>query len=55
MNRKDIVEVNGEQVFSANRTFKQMQAQSCRIDRSNRIAFISIAVAIIAVVLAIVI
>lgn len=54
LNRKNIVEINGEQVFSADWTFEQMQAQSCRIDRSNRIALISIAVAVIVVILAIV-
>lgn len=54
MNRKNIVEINGEQVFSADWTFEQLQAQSCRIDRSNRMALISIAVAVVAVILAIV-
>ena len=54
MSHKNIVEINGEQVFSADWTFEQMQAQSCRIDRSNKMALISIAVAVIAVILAIV-
>ena len=54
MNRKDIIDVNGEQVFSAHWTMEQMQAQSRRIDRSNKLAFISIAVAIAAVILTII-
>lgn len=48
-----IVKVDGVQLFNADWVFEQMQAQSCRIDRSNKFALLGIAVGVAAVILAI--
>ena len=48
-----IVKVDGVQLFSADWVFEQMQAQSCRIDRSNKFALLGITVGVVAVILAI--
>lgn len=52
-NTPHIVKVDGVQLFSADWVFEQMQAQSCRIDRSNKFALLGIAVGVVAVILAI--
>ncbi len=38
---KQVIEVGGTQVFSADWVFQQMQAQSIRIERASRIALVS--------------
>ncbi len=48
-----VIDINGNQVFSADFVFQQMQAQSCRIDRSRHIAEFSAVVAIVAIVIAV--
>lgn len=50
---KQIIEVDGEQVFTSDWVFQQMQAQNHQIDRVKAALKISITIAIIAVVLAI--
>lgn len=52
-NTPHIVKVDGVQLFSADWVFEQMQAQSCRIDRSNKFALLGITVGVVAVILAI--
>ena len=52
-NLKQIVEVDGEQVFTSDWVFQQMQAQNHQIDREKAALKISITIAITAVVLAI--
>lgn len=52
-NLKQIVEVDGEQVFTCDWVFEQMQDQNHQIDRVKAALKISITIAIIAVVLAI--
>ena len=46
--RLPVVEVNGEQVFTADFVFKQMQAQSRRIDRIKNTQILSIVCGILA-------
>lgn len=45
-----IVNVNGDQVYSAEYVFEQMQAQCRRIDRIKRIAISSMAVSVVSVI-----
>ena len=52
--KKQFVEVDGTRVFTADWVFEQMMAQSCRIDRSRRIALISIVSEIFSLIIAIV-
>lgn len=52
-NLKQIVEVDGEQVFTCDWVFEQMQAQSRRIDRLNTTIKICIGVMVIVAILAI--
>jgi hypothetical protein len=48
--KRQVVEINGEQVFTSDFVFEQMQAQSCRIDKATTVSCIALIVAIIAVV-----
>lgn len=52
-NLKQIIEVDGEQVFTSDWVFQQMQAQSRRIDRLNTTIKICIGVMVIVAILAI--
>lgn len=51
---KYVVEIDGEQVYTANWVHAQMLAQSCRIDRANSVAVISSICSIISLITAIV-
>lgn len=52
--KSPIIEMDGQQVFTAEWTMSQMQAQSCRIDRSMNISGVALALAAVALVLALV-
>lgn len=51
---KHIVEIDGEQVFTANWVHTQMMAKSCRIDSVKNIAVISIVCSVISLLTAII-
>lgn len=58
MNEKQkpyVIDVNGNQVFSADYVFQQMQAQGRRIDRAKHIAELAALLAAIALVAALII
>ncbi|WP_283124145.1 hypothetical protein [Angelakisella massiliensis] len=50
---KNIINVEGKQVFTAQWVWEQMSAQNVRIDRANTIAAVSVCVSIAAVITAI--
>ncbi len=52
--KKQFVEVNGTQVFTADWTFEQMMAQSCRIDKARRVALISVVISVLSLIINIV-
>lgn len=47
-----IIDVDGNQVWSADWVWEQMQAQSCRIDRARSLATGAVVVALVAMALA---
>lgn len=52
--KKQIVEVDGTQVFSADWVFQQMQTQSTLIDRAKRIALAAAIIAALGLVVALI-
>lgn len=50
-----VIDIEGNQVFSADFVFEQMQAQGCRIDRARSLAVGAVVVALAAMALAVVV
>ena len=47
-----VINIDGNQTFSADFLYEQMAAQGCRIDRARRIAIAALVIAVAAVVVA---
>ena len=51
--KQTIIEIDGEQVFTAHWTMEQMMALSASVDRANRIAVLAVLVSVLALILSV--